>query len=71
MSFVLGFENKTVHIPSILHNEIRDLTAKVLTENCHNVGTESPLQPVNDEHSLPKHQILKMVHGLILQLTIF
>ena len=36
--------------PSIRHNEIRDLTGKVLTETCHNVGTEPPLQPVNDEH---------------------
>ena len=36
--------------PSIRHNEIRDLTAKVLTETCHNVGIEPPLQSINDEH---------------------
>ena len=36
--------------PSIRHNEIRDLTAKVLTETCHNVGIEPPLQPISDEH---------------------
>ena len=29
--------------PSIRHNEIKDLTAKVLTETCHNVGTEPQL----------------------------
>ena len=46
---------------SIRHNEIRDLTAKVLTETCHNVGIEPPLQSINYEHFL--QQILKMVHG--------
>ena len=36
--------------PSICHNELRDITAELLTEVCHNVGTEPPLQPVIDEH---------------------
>ena len=36
--------------PSIRDNEIRDLTAKVLTETCHNVGIEPPLQSISDEH---------------------
>ena len=36
--------------PSIRHNEIRNLTAKVLTETCHNVGIEPPLQPISDEY---------------------
>ena len=40
----------TGRFPSIRHNEIRDLTAKVLTETCHNVGIEPPLQSINDEH---------------------
>lgn len=33
--------------PSIRHREIRDLTAKILTETCHT--TETPLQSLNDE----------------------
>ena len=35
--------------PSIRHNELRDLTAQLLTETCHSVGTEPPLQPLGDE----------------------
>ncbi len=35
--------------PSIRHNEIRDLTATLLTEVCHNVCTEPELQPVTQE----------------------
>ena len=35
--------------PSIRHNEIRDITAEVLTEVCHGVGTEPKLQPVTGE----------------------
>ena len=35
--------------PSIRHNEIRDITAHLLTEVCHGVGTEPHLQPVRDE----------------------
>ena len=31
------------------HNEIRDMTAKLLTEVCHNVATEPPLQPLSGE----------------------
>ena len=33
--------------PSIRHNELRDLTAHLLTEVCHNVGIESELQPLD------------------------
>ena len=36
--------------PSIRHNELRDITAELLSEVCHNVVTEPPLQPVTDEH---------------------
>ncbi len=35
--------------PSIRHNEIRDLTATLLTEVCNNVCTEPELQPVSQE----------------------
>ena len=36
-------------LPSIRHNEIRDLTAKLLTEVCSQVATEPELQPVSPE----------------------
>ena len=36
-------------IPTIRHNEIRDITATLLTEICHNVATEPPLQPLTNE----------------------
>ena len=35
--------------PSIRHNEIRDITADLLTETCHGVDTEPCLQPITDE----------------------
>ena len=35
--------------PSIHHNELRDITAGLLSEVCHNVGTEPSLQPVTEE----------------------
>ena len=35
--------------PSIRHNEIRDITAELMSEVCHGVGTEPELQPVTDE----------------------
>ena len=34
----------------IRHNEIRDITADLLKEVCHCVGTEPSLQPVTGEH---------------------
>ena len=41
-------------LPSIRHNEIRDLIAKLLTEVCSQVSTEPELQPVPpDGLSLP------------------
>ncbi len=36
-------------IPTIRHNEIRDITATMLTEVCHNVSTEPLLQPLTNE----------------------
>ena len=35
--------------PSIRHNEIRDLTASLLSELCHNVSTEPHLQTMTGE----------------------
>ena len=35
--------------PTLHHNELRDTTAKLLTEVCHNVGTEPMLQPLSGE----------------------
>ena len=35
--------------PSVRHNELRDITADLLTKICHGVGTEPHLQPVYDE----------------------
>ena len=35
--------------PTIRHNEVRDLTASLLTEVSHNVATKPSLQPVTTE----------------------
>ena len=35
--------------PTLHHNELHDTTAKLLTEVCHNVGTEPMLQPLSGE----------------------
>ena len=35
--------------PTLRHNEIRGITASLLTEVCHNVATEPLLQPLNGE----------------------
>ena len=35
--------------PSIRHNELRDITAKPLTEVCHSVGFKPTLQPLTGE----------------------
>ena len=35
--------------PSIRHNKLRDLTAHLITEVCHNVGIKPELQPVTSE----------------------
>ena len=36
-------------LPSICHNELRDITADFLTEVCNNVGTEPALQSLSQE----------------------
>ena len=35
--------------PSLRHNELRDLTAQLLSETCPNVSTEPELQPLSGE----------------------
>ena len=35
--------------PSIRHNEVRDITAELLSEVCHEVEVEPHLQPLSDE----------------------
>ena len=35
--------------PTLRHNEVRDLTAKAMTEVCHDVCVEPHLQPVTGE----------------------
>ena len=35
--------------PLIRHNELHDITAALLSEVCHNVRTEPPLQPLSGE----------------------
>ena len=35
--------------PSIKHNELRDLTAALLSETCHGVAVEPYLQPITSE----------------------
>ena len=37
--------------PTIRQNEIRDLTANLLTEVCHEVQVEPGLQPISGEQS--------------------
>ena len=38
-------------LPSLRHNEIRDLTVRLLTEVCHQVQAEPVLQPVSNPGS--------------------
>ena len=43
--------------PSIRHNEVRDLTAHLLTEVCHDVKIEPELQPIPEGVSFPASTI--------------
>ena len=36
--------------PSLRHNEIRNITATLMSEVCHDVSIEPPLQPLSGEH---------------------
>ena len=47
--------------PSLCHNEIRDVTADLLNEVCHNVSTEPELQPLSGE--LLNHRIANTEGG--------
>ena len=38
---------KTEGFPAVRHNEVRDITATLLTEVCHGVSTEHHLQPLS------------------------
>ena len=40
---------KTGGFPAVRHNEVRDITASLLTEVCHGVTTEPNLQPLSGE----------------------
>jgi len=44
-------------LPSLRHNELRDLTAGLLREVCHQVTTEPALQPLTGESIQPKSAI--------------
>ena len=49
-------------LPSLCHNEIRDLTAHLLTEVCHQVQVEPELQPVSNPDSFLQ-QTPRKVHS--------
>ena len=55
--------------PSIWHNEIRDLTANLLTEVCNDVCNEPELLPLMVRCSLALPHTLRMVQDWILLLT--
>ncbi len=40
--------------PTIRHNEIRDLTADLLTEVCNDIRIESDLQPITEQTLIAK-----------------
>ena len=44
-----AFNCSTGGLPTARHNELRDFTAKVMTEVCHDVCIEPPLQPLTGE----------------------
>ena len=57
VSCVCGRSNNIEHalscpngaFPTIRHNDIRDLTAELMSDVCHDVSTEPPLQPLSGE----------------------
>ncbi len=52
--------------PIIRHNEVRDITADLLTKICHDVEIEPTLQPLTGERSYMQ-QIQKMEQGWMLK----
>ena len=47
--------------PTLLHNEIRGITAQLISEVCPNVATEPTLQPVSNERFFTARQILRVL----------
>ena len=45
--------------PSLRHNELRDITASLMKEVCHNVTTEPVLQPLSGETLNPRSAIVE------------
>ena len=68
VSCVCGRSNNIEHalscpngaFPTIRHNDIRDLTAELMSEVCHDVSTEPPLQPLSGESLSLYVQLTKM-----------
>ena len=56
-------------LPSLRHNEIRDLTARLLTEVCHQVQVEPELQPVSNPDTF-SHAIANSQEGARLDIVI-
>ena len=54
-------------LPSIHHIELHDITPKLLSQVCHNVGTELSLEPITDEQLI--HQTANREEGAWLDLT--
>ena len=49
------------------HNEVKDITADLLTETCYDIAVEPVLRPLDEKFSSGKQQSLVMRHGLIYQ----
>ena len=54
--------------PSIRHNELRDITASLLTEVCHDVKTEPDLQPLSGE--VMSHATVNTTEGARLDIAV-
>ena len=52
-----AFSCKTGGFPAVRHNEVRDITASLLTEVCHGVATEPNLQSLSGETMLHRSAI--------------
>ena len=55
----------TMVVSSIRHNELRDITASLLTEVCHNVGIEPCCNPSIVNILNIRHPTRQMIHVLI------
>ena len=58
----------TGSFPSIRHNELRDITASLLSEVCHGVSKEPCLQPLTGE-SMSHHSVITELHGAELDIA--